>query len=175
MYSMRGQSPKTGHIPTHSHHTTLLLRPGGPCCRSGGLGLWAECWVVRRGGFTSPNVLVSLTQHNNTSYYHLPIVRLSYRPSIVSPPNPRACALLFDSDSDRASTLMLLMIFNLNFVILLVVEGSAEFHGKVNCQVHLTGAIPILRRAGSCKPGCAAVVGHCVGGTESFKHTPMVE
>jgi hypothetical protein len=61
-----------------------VLRPEGPCCRSGGLGLWAECWVVRRGGVTSPNVLVSLRHtHNNTSYYHL----LAFVHRIA--PNPR--------------------------------------------------------------------------------------
>jgi hypothetical protein len=75
------------------------------CCGPEGLversDVWAECLVVRRGGFTSPKVPVSLlhTQHhNNTSYYHYPTVRPLYRSSIVSP-RTLACALLFDSES----------------------------------------------------------------------------
>jgi hypothetical protein len=68
-------------------------------------GLWAECFVVTRGGFTAPKVLFSLRQHN-THHIILPppaIIRLPYRSSILSP-RTLALALLFDSDSDRAST-----------------------------------------------------------------------
>jgi hypothetical protein len=86
-----------------------MLRPEGPCCRSGGLGVWAECWVVRPGGFTSPNVLVSLTEHTTIphdttttsyrwsflSFVHRiapntcvrPPVRFRFRSSVNTPPS----------------------------------------------------------------------------------------
>jgi hypothetical protein len=59
-------------------------RSAGECCGPEGLversGVWAECWVVMRGGFTSPNVLVSLT---HTPQQHI-LPPPPYRSSIVS-------------------------------------------------------------------------------------------
>jgi hypothetical protein len=54
---------------------------------------------VRRGGFTSPNVLLPPPPYrSSTVSFVFPIVRPSYGIRTL------ACALLFDSDSDRAST-----------------------------------------------------------------------
>jgi hypothetical protein len=45
-----------------------VLQPEGPCCRSGGLGLWAECWVARREGFTSSVAHESRTPHSGLEF-----------------------------------------------------------------------------------------------------------